>query len=236
MLCCQCKTEIPDGSQCCLSCGAKQPEIAPAKEPPAAQKAPRSLLSRIGGIGLALSVGLILLGGALLLIGSGEFGPSNYAMADFGIALAIAGFAALAISVVLLLIKSSPDRKAAKNTMSIKNLAADVTSAVAEKTATDTTSTPNSNRVRGIISFILLAAIIFGIFSCVGHSYMTDGASGTNIKISSANDAYVYFYPKCPACGHLDSAKRANLTKGESASDQQICSSCDELYRFTVKH
>lgn len=78
-----------------------------------------------------------------------------------------------------------------------------------------------------------LLAIILCLFLCCGLCACTSGKNV--VKINDALPDHVNFYPKCPECKHVNTAKTAFISKGEEYESSVVCEKCSEFFDIEVK-
>ena len=86
-----------------------------------------------------------------------------------------------------------------------------------------------------ILYFVIAFVAIYGISTLIADKSIKGGARGENIKVISATEATVTFYPVCPDCDHVSSPCSTNLSKGESHSTIHVCEKCGSVYDITIK-
>lgn len=86
-----------------------------------------------------------------------------------------------------------------------------------------------------LIAGIVVLVVIFKVIDNGSIFHALDGVSVKNGVYMDSTESSVYFYPKCPKCGHKETLKTANISDGESATYTWVCNSCLEVYKITVK-
>lgn len=89
--------------------------------------------------------------------------------------------------------------------------------------------------MKKIVLCVIAVLAIYGFGNFIYTKSATGGASGENIKVISATEATVYFYPVCPSCDHVSSSYSVNLSKGEDHSTVHVCEKCFKVYDITIK-
>lgn len=80
--------------------------------------------------------------------------------------------------------------------------------------------------MKKLLAGILVLAMLCCLVGC--------GASGRNVKISGSTAGDVSFWPKCPACNHLNELEIALISEGENYTGYATCSNCYESYEYSI--
>ena len=78
-----------------------------------------------------------------------------------------------------------------------------------------------------VIALIWAMSSLFGAFG--------GGVHYTNAKSYSADPSSVYFYPRCPECGHTSELLGANVSEGESGKTHHSCEKCWHTYVIEIE-
>ncbi|MBQ9964003.1 MAG: hypothetical protein IJP14_02655 [Clostridia bacterium] len=76
----------------------------------------------------------------------------------------------------------------------------------------------------------LVGVLILTLLCCL----CACSASGRNVKISGSTAGDVSFWPKCPACGHLNELEIASISEGEEDEGRAMCEKCYEIYEYSI--
>ena len=103
--------------------------------------------------------------------------------------------------------------------------------------------------MKKIIAVLLLLAMSFTLNGCYilddftydGNDYQTEEndylrkaevKSSTNIQVMYVDDNSVAYYPACPDCNHLGSARSTRISPGEDFKTYSTCEKC--YYTFEI--